>query len=177
MGNSASCWVAPDGAVHPLGGKGHSEFAYDILLNEKLGEHMAKKPVIDGTGDQKGKSGEHAKAEATKELGSDPCDPKHSEALRNKGWIQASSSGAKLLVIAVSIDVCRSAWCQISAIGSSFPSVVLAIGRSGSGVTAGLSGKDLTLPADLVMARIAEAASIGANAKAWPQHHGVKYFE
>lgn len=174
MEKSASSWIAPDGAVYPLHGKGHSEFAYDILLNEKMGEHMAKKPTLIDH-EQKGKSGEHAKADAMAEIGNNPGDPKHSEALKGKGWVQASASGDRMLIMAADMVDCRKSWCQIASIGSSFSSVIFAIGRSGNGITVGLTGKDLTLPAEIVIQRITSSGR-PSSGSLWTQHHGTKYF-
>lgn len=169
------CWYDPDGQEHPLGGKSHAEFAYEILLNQKIGEHMGKKIPTDGTTDQKGLSGEHAKAKAIEELGN-PMATEHSERLREQGWVQASVLGDRLFIRSTSMDPVRMAWKSVSVVGQTFGSVVFAIGHSGSGVTAGLGGKDLALPVDLVIERIASAAS-GGNAIWPPRCHGVRYFE
>ena len=174
--NAARCWYDPEGNRHELNGKSHSEFAHEILLNQKLGEHMAKKPSMDGSGEQKGLSGEHAKAQATKELG-DPCSPKHAEDLRMQGWVQASIMGDRLFVRANTLAPVKASWSWISSSGKSFGSVVFSIGLSGSGVTAGLSGKDLSLPMESVLKLVAEAATGGSSAIWPPRCHNVKYFE
>lgn len=171
-------WISPEGDVHVLSGKGHSEFAYEILLNEKIGEHMRKRPPLDGSVEQKGKSGEHAKADAARELG-DPSDPSHSAALCDRGWVQASDDGHCLIVRAANISRLRSVWCHIASIGSSCDSVVFAIGNSGSGVSAGLCGRDLAKSAESVIRTIADAVDGSGRGvgSVWPQGHGIKYFE
>lgn len=173
--NPARCWYDPQGQRHDLNGKSHSEFAYEILLNQKLGEHMSKKLSTDGSGEHKGKSGEHAKADAEKELG-DPCSPKHTETLRGQGWVQASILGDRLFIRAEKMEPVKAAWPMVSSTGQKFGSVVFAIGHSGSGVTAGLSGKDLVLPMESVIVRLTEAA-LGGSAIWPPRCHNVKYFE
>ena len=173
-------WISPEGAVSPLRGKGHSEFAYDILLNEKLGENMSKKIPTDGSSEQKGQSGDVAKSNAQRELG-DPSDPRHSAVLCDRGWVQASDDGERMIVRAAGIDAIRRTWCHIAAMGSSCGSVVFAIGRSGSGVSAGLTGKDLLSPAESVLGRVAEIISGKMRDRSslrWSsQGHGIKYFE
>lgn len=175
----SASWIDQNGQVFPLNGKSHSEFAYEILLNEKLGEHMSPQMPTDGTLDQKGKSGEVAKADAMRELGS-PDDPKHSAELAERGWVQARATGGMMVLRAAGLESIRHSWCTLASIGSAYESVVFAFKHSGSGVSAGLSGKTLAEPAELVIARIAEMARSKANsvdAKHWPHGHGVKYFE
>jgi hypothetical protein len=173
-------WISPDGVAYPLSGKGHSEFAYDILLNEKLGEHMSKKMPTDGSSEQKGESGEVAKANAMRELG-DPKDPRHSEELCGRGWVQASDDGARMIIRAASMGRLKECWAHFSDLMQKRDAVVFAVGAVGSGVSAGLSRKDLLGPAESVLGRILEIVSGKVRDRSslrWSsQGHGVKYFE
>jgi hypothetical protein len=174
-------WISPEGVVYPLHGKGHSEFAYKILINEKIGEHMSKKLPTDGSLEQKGKSGDVAKADAERELGGNPKDPRHAAALREKGWVQASDDGERMVVRADNFDYVRASWCHIAGMGSSCDSVVFAIGRSSGGASAGLCGRDLIGSSEVVMRGLVEVLSGrtgGRPGVRWSsQKYGIKYFE
>lgn len=141
--NPGRCWYDSEGGRRELNGRSHSEFAFELLT---------------GIGAIKDSD--------------NPGDPKHSNSLREMGWIQASVIGDKLFIIAKSMDSVRLAWKDVSSVGSSFGSVIFAIGRSGSGVTVGLNGSDMALPLDTVIQKIAEAAR-GGSSEIWPpRFHG-----
>jgi hypothetical protein len=165
-------WISPSGDVF-------SGSAYDILLNQKLGEHMEKKIPTDGSPEQKGKSGEVAKADAINELGS-PEDPRHIEALVGLGWVQACVRGKRFLVRASGVGPLRLSWCHIASLGHACDSVVFSIGAKNGGVSAGLCGKELLKPAELVIGRLASLTQWTASAEhgvEWLHDCGIKYFE
>jgi len=179
--NIANCWHSPDGVSYPLSGKSHSEFAYDILLNEKIGEHMSKQMPTDGSSEMKGKSGEVAKADAERELGGNPMDPKHSAELCERGWVQASDKSGFLVIRSTTLERIGELWEKILPTAIHRSSVVFAIGHQGSGVSAGLCGHDLHEPKESVIYRIADIISGKLRDRSslrWSsQGHGIRYFE
>jgi hypothetical protein len=82
-----------------------------------------------------------------------------------------------LFIRANALPQVKASWAWIASTGQSFGSVVFALGHSGSGVTAGLSGKDLVLPMESVL-NIVAAASHGGSSAIWPPRcHNIKFFE
>ena len=174
------CWVDPDGTQHPLRGKGHEEFAYDFLWKEKLGEHMSQKPRTDGIPGSKGKSGEVAAAEAHKEMGGNPADPRHSEELLGRGWVKAHDDGCGMVIRASEMSgIGVSLWC-LSSTFANRETVVFLVGSGGSSVSAGLCGKALLGSPESVLRRLSELFSgkPGNIFEHWiSPTYGIRYFE
>ena len=121
-------WIDSKGQEFPAPA-GHEQFAHDILRNELIGTGERQEFVIDpatGQGENKGKSGEVAKAEAEDELnGKDTT-----KLLRDKGWVQVLANG-RAMVIANNLETLKKSWPTISKIVERYDSAAFVVEDSG----------------------------------------------
>lgn len=181
--STGSGWIDERGNHYPMKkGETHAQAAHAIRMNEDLGTSglgMAQTLHHDThTGDivQKGKSGEHAKADIEKKLG-DPNSEEHVQYLCNKGWVMASFDGDMRVFRSSAMDHLRGPWKSIRRLAAGVDSVVFVVTSKIGGVSAGLYSKDLPDSVDGLIERIAGATKAKVLNDWKPKGNGILYFE